>query len=432
MSANEAASRTPGAARDDSALAARRWAESGLAWLTGFADGPPRIPSAPLPLAADGALAALAALAPAGAFAGLGGAELLAERAACHGFTRRGRVSPGGGCRLLEARDGWLAANLPRADDTRALAAWLEDDALAGQGAPLGEADWQALARAVATRERAALIERARWLGLAVAPADPPGEPPAHWLRVAARGPSAPPRAREGPLVVELASLWAGPLAARLLRLAGARVVKIESARRPDGARAGNARFFDALHEGKRCVALDFADARERRRLAALLERADVVVEGSRPRALAQLGVDAEAWVAARPGRVWLSLTGYGRAAPFADWVAFGDDAAAAAGLCWCVPGDAPLCVGDAIADPLAGLHGALAALEHWRRGEGALLDVSLCGVTAWAIGPRAGAARARPGVAAVVPPRLAAGLPARAPALGAHTRSVLAELGIP
>jgi crotonobetainyl-CoA:carnitine CoA-transferase CaiB-like acyl-CoA transferase len=414
----------------ESSLAAQRWAESGLAWLTGFAERAPVIPTAALPLAADASLVQLAESAPAGAYSGLRGAELLAERAACYGYARRGRTAPGGACRLLAARGGWLAANLPRADDARALAAWLEDDAaLAELAGPLDEAAWALLAARVRVHDRDACVARARLLGLAVAPSDaPPREGPRGWLRIAARGPSAGPRPAAAPRVVELASLWAGPLAGRLLRLAGADVVKVESTRRPDGARAGDAAFFARLNGGKRSVALDFASEGDRRRLAALLEHADVVIEGSRPRALAQLGVSAERWVGARSGRVWLSLTGYGRAEPQAEWVAFGDDAAAAAGLCWCVPEGAPLFVGDAIADPLAGLHGALAALRAWRSGEGALLDVALTRVVAASLGACAPVSAP---TAAIVPPRLRGSAPEPARALGADTAAVLRALGI-
>jgi crotonobetainyl-CoA:carnitine CoA-transferase CaiB-like acyl-CoA transferase len=214
-----------------------------------------------------------------------------------------------------------------------------------------------------------------------------------------------------------------------MLRLAGADVVKVESTRRPDGARGGDAVFFARLNGGKRSVALDFASEGDRHRLAALLERADIVIEGSRPRALAQLGVDAARWVSARPGRVWLSLTGYGREAPQAEWVAFGDDAAAAAGLCWCVPEGAPLFVGDAIADPLAGLHGALAALRAWRAGEGTLLDVALTRVVAASLGDQRAPAGAP--CAAIAPPRLLGGPTEPARALGADTHAVLRTLGI-
>ena len=58
-------------------------------------------------------------------------------------------------------------------------------------------------------------------------------------------------------LVVDLSSLWAGPLCAQLLGQAGARVVKVESTTRPDGARQGPAGFYDLLHAGQRSVALD-------------------------------------------------------------------------------------------------------------------------------------------------------------------------------
>ena len=54
------------------------------------------------------------------------------------------------------------------------------------------------------------------------------------------------------------------------------------------------------------------------------------MIETSRPRALAALGLAPE-MIPHRHGQVWLSITGYGRAAP--ERVAFGDDAAVAGGL---------------------------------------------------------------------------------------------------
>src|SRR3546814_1875060 len=66
------------------------------------------------------------------------------------------------------------------------------------------------------------------------------------------------------PFVVDLAPLWAGPLAASLLGMAGGRVVKVESVRRLDGARQGHAGFFDLLNGGKESVAVDFATSEGR------------------------------------------------------------------------------------------------------------------------------------------------------------------------
>jgi hypothetical protein len=63
--------------------------------------------------------------------------------------------------------------------------------------------------------------------------------------------------------------------------------------------------------------------------------------------------------------------------------VAFGDDAGVAAGaVSWKADGQ-PLFCGDAVADPLTGLHAVVAALAFWQRGERALLDINLCDVTA-------------------------------------------------
>jgi hypothetical protein len=321
---------------------------------------------ASLAAGADRALDELADLAP--ALSSIRAAQLLTERAALSGD-----ALPPRSCRLLEAADGWIALNLARDDDWTSLPAWLEADIAR---------DWNALASAVRTRAADELVERGRVLGLALTRADRvPEQTP--WFRVHARGPVAAPSAR--PVVVELASLWAGPLAGRLLRLAGADVIKVESRARPDGARRGSPEFFERLNAGKRSVTLDLDLAAGREELRALLENADIVIEGSRPRALRQLGIDAEAMVAARAGLTWISITGYGRAPPHDQWIAYGDDAAIAAGLsqrAFEAGGERGI-VGDAVADPLTGVHAALAALSFQRRGGGALIDIALRDVVA-------------------------------------------------
>ena len=76
---------------------------------------------------------------------------------------------------------------------------------------------------------------------------------------------------------------------------------------------------------------------------------------------------------------MWVSITGYGFDGAWRDRVAFGDDAAVAAGLAVAAGGvDAPVFVGDAPADPLAGMRGALAATRCLDDGMGGHVDVSM------------------------------------------------------
>ena len=73
-------------------------------------------------------------------------------------------------------------------------------------------------------------------------------------------------------------------------------------------------------------------------------------------------GIDADALCASRSGLIWMTITGYGATGQAADWIGFGDDCAVAAGLAEALRRAAghPGFVGDAIADPLTGIHAAL------------------------------------------------------------------------
>jgi len=412
---------------------AQRWDESGNMALTGDPAGPGEMCPVPLASYADGILRALAALAPGAPLAGLDGARLLSERAALSGYRRAGEVAPGGSCRLLRAQDGWFAVNLSRPSDWELVPAWLEAGPLA---------QWTHIATAVRGHAVAQCVARARLLGLPAAPLDPGGEPPGPWFAEHWRCDAAPPDPERAPLVVDLSALWAGPLCTHLLQRMGARVIKVESLARPDGMRSAPHGFYDLLNAGKESVALDFARDAALGQLRRLIARADIVIEASRPRALRQLGIRAEEILATHPQLTWVAISGYGRAGPGAEWVAFGDDGAVAGGLSQVMlecTGRAMFC-GDAIADPLTGMHAALAAWAGYRQGGGRLLALNLRDVIAHGVRfagledrdvlrsryaewtQRVAAAEA------VVPsPR---SITARARPSGADTQAVLAELG--
>jgi CoA-transferase family III len=391
------------------------WAASGGMALTGQADGAPVASPAPafgLLTTVIGELAA--ATRATGVEVRADPGELVAGRAALAGFRRRGRMSAGGSARLLRAADGWCAVNLSRADDVEAVPAIIGALGVSGGADMSGRADgvWRALEAAALGARAGALAGAAQLLGVPAAALPPAlstaslggAWPPGRVSRIA--GASAGARLA-GAVIVDLSSMWAGPLCARLLGLAGADVIKVETPDRPDGARAGERRFFDWLHAGHRSVVLDFRAESGRRALAALLAAADVVIEASRPRALTQLGLAPEL-IPHRDGQVWLSITGYGRAdGALADLVAFGDDAAVAGGLvgwtgasgtggawtggawtgaAWTGGGRGdgePVFCADAIADPLTGLCGALAVARSVAAGGGELIDLSMRAVAA-------------------------------------------------
>ncbi|HEV2531329.1 CoA transferase [Phenylobacterium sp.] len=286
-----------------------------------------------------------------------------------------GLASPNRACRLFQAGDGWMALNLARPEDGELIGAWLEREIV---GDP-----WDAVAAAARGHSRAELIARASLIGL---PAAAVGEVVRDSLdapRIAmGRGMA---RRSGGQLkVVDLSALWAGPLCGAILAAMGARVVKIESRRRPDPTRGSTPAFFQRLNGGKAELALDLTTAQGQARLCEAIDDADVLVTSARPRAFSGLGLDPQAVFARNPGLVWTAITGYGWTGAVGERVAFGDDAAAAGGLVsWTSAGE-PRFLGDALADPVTGLAAAIGALQALEAG-GGLVDVSLAGSAAGA-----------------------------------------------
>lgn len=308
-----------------------------------------------------------------GAELGVDGPALLRERRVLLGIEPAGTVSAGGTCRLVRASDRWFAMNLARPDDVGAVAAWMACE----WDPPV----WDAIVEHACTVTARDAVERAQLLGIPAAVAIAPDEYDGPTVAVGPGGPPPAKRHAPPPLVVDLSALWAGPLCTKLLGAAlGTRVVKVEHLARPDGARAGPPAFWRSLNAGKEERHLDLASATGRAELAELLAHAGVVVSAARPRALAHLGLDPDRYAAR--GVVWVSITGYGLAGDRADWVAFGDDAAVAGGVAVAAGGpDAPVFVGDAVADPLAGLAGAVVAARLVRARRTGVVDVAMAGV---------------------------------------------------
>lgn len=143
--------------------------------------------------------------------------------------------------------------------------------------------------------------------------------------RAAGPGPSAPlPLA--GLRVLDLTRVVAGPMATQLLACLGADVLRIDPPRRPELRDA-----FLASGMGKRSTSLDLATSRPV--LEALLRRADVVVLGYRPGALARFGLAPED-LRERFGHLVIgSLSAWGEVGPWGERAGFDSIVQAATGI---------------------------------------------------------------------------------------------------
>jgi crotonobetainyl-CoA:carnitine CoA-transferase CaiB-like acyl-CoA transferase len=225
-----------------------------------------------------------------------------------------------------------------------------------------------------------------------------------------------------GVRVLDMTRAWAGPLAGRFLADLGADVIHVEYASSRAGGVVGpngypvdpspgwtwgdlpqpalrggvfpdadpgpdpwnRLGFFNKLHRNKKslCVNLQQPDGSEIfRKLVAV---SDVVLENYSPRAARSLGVDFERLKEINPRIVVVSVSGYGHSGPRHDRVALGPIIEAESGLA-SLTGYArggPMKFGAALADPIAGLNGAVAVLaalsERDATGEGQFVDISM------------------------------------------------------
>ncbi|MGH9075909.1 MAG: CoA transferase [Acidimicrobiales bacterium] len=120
--------------------------------------------------------------------------------------------------------------------------------------------------------------------------------------------------------VVEATSRVQGPLAGQLLRMLGARVIRVEPpggdpARMVAPMAGATGAFFASVNRGKEGVELDLGDPRARNELIDLAARADVFLHNWRPGKDVEWGLDAERLSRANPALVFAGASGWGRAA---------------------------------------------------------------------------------------------------------------------
>lgn len=209
-------------------------------------------------------------------------------------------------------------------------------------------------------------------------------------------------RPLDGVTVVELAGWVAAPSAGAILADLGADVIKIEppdgdrlrGMLRPakvEGAAAAVDYGFTVDNRGKRSIGIAVNTDAGAGLVRTLVERAQVFLTNMLPHRLARYGLDAESLLAANPGLVFASLSGYGHTGP--DATTPGYDVTAHFGRAGIIDAmsspdsDAPMPAqgqGDH-ATGLAMVGSILAALRLAERtGEGQIVDVSLFATGVW------------------------------------------------
>jgi alpha-methylacyl-CoA racemase len=192
---------------------------------------------------------------------------------------------------------------------------------------------------------------------------------------------------RSGPLaglkVVELAGIGPGPHAAMVLADLGADVVRID--RPAGGLDLGVETTADPTLRGRRRMSADLKDPAGKEAVLALVERADVLIEGYRPGVTERLGVGPADCHARNPKLVYARMTGWGQDGPLAQRAGHDINYISLTGLLHAIgrPGERPVpplnLVGDFGGGSMLLLVGILSALwEAQRSGQGQVVDSAM------------------------------------------------------
>jgi crotonobetainyl-CoA:carnitine CoA-transferase CaiB-like acyl-CoA transferase len=206
----------------------------------------------------------------------------------------------------------------------------------------------------------------------------------------------------QGLRVLDLATIYAGPLAAQLLGDFGAEVLKVEHPRRPDGLRGhgpqkdGIGLWWKMLSRNKRTVGINLSDPDGAALLLQLAAGADVVIESFRPGTLERWGLGFPELSRANSGLVLVRVSGFGQTGPYASRPGFGTLIEAMSGFA-AMTGDAdgpPVLPPFGLADGIAGITAAMAtllALYHRdaRGGDGQVVDLSVLEPLVTVLGPQ-------------------------------------------
>jgi crotonobetainyl-CoA:carnitine CoA-transferase CaiB-like acyl-CoA transferase len=189
--------------------------------------------------------------------------------------------------------------------------------------------------------------------------------------------------------VVDLSIFLPGPMMTVMMADQGAEVLKIETesgdpARDQAPFEAGQSVWFRNLNRGKKSIVLDLKSEDGKARLWALIDDADVFVEGFRPGVMKRLGFDYAAVSERNPRIVYCSISAFGQKGSLAHHPAHDLATQALTGFLSVNdgPDGAPVVPGAASADMAAGLTALsatlMALISSKNTGKGDYIDCAM------------------------------------------------------
>ncbi|WP_353233524.1 CaiB/BaiF CoA-transferase family protein [Diaphorobacter ruginosibacter] len=179
--------------------------------------------------------------------------------------------------------------------------------------------------------------------------------------------------------VLEIGGLGPGPFCAMHLADLGADVISVVRQVENTGPTGV------LLNRGKRSVFADLKSESGKKLVLALVEQADVLIEGMRPGVMERLGLGPEECMRINPRLVYGRMTGWGQTGPLAPRAGHDNNYASVAGALWgCSPADArPVSsfatLGDIGGGALYLMTGLLAGIVQAREsGKGCVVDAAI------------------------------------------------------
>ncbi|GAA3428286.1 CaiB/BaiF CoA transferase family protein [Streptosporangium sandarakinum] len=193
-------------------------------------------------------------------------------------------------------------------------------------------------------------------------------------------------KALEGIRVLDLATLFAGPMAAMMLGDFGAEVIKVEHPAKPDSSRGHGpgGLWWKMLGRNKRTITIDLSVPEGQDLLLTLARDADVIIENFRPGTLERWNLSYDRLREANPRLVLARVTGFGQFGPYARRPGFGTLAEAMSGFAAMTgePDGPPTLPPFGLADGICALATAYAVMTalHAREsgGSGQVVDMSI------------------------------------------------------